>query len=251
MLMVFWIITPLQSAIFNIGIVTRSTPVQMTYSSVLPDIDQQTSKLNVNFLNTAYGVTWLAQRLPAFTTMEYATIPFRPSSETSLKPSSLETWTGYVETYSTSLNCTPATVTKQPVYYTFDNNRGCVVPEIDLMLSQTELEYQFAVQYIGYYADEHVDWSLKNPQCSSEHSNNFLAIWATNMVAGQPEISSNVTALFCVPSYHTQSVMVTVNATTGAVVDSTDNSTSSRVDLPQGVLNTTQFEYVIGGKLFP
>jgi hypothetical protein len=244
--MVFWIITPLQSAIFNTGIAIRSTPVQMRYSAALPHIDQQTTKLNINFLNTAYGVAWLHQRLPAFTTMDYAAIPFRPTTETSLTSSSLETWTGSVETYGTSLNCTPAIVTQQILYYTFDNGRGCVVPQIGL--PQTHNDSQFLVQYLSYYADAHVDSFLANPNCSVEHSDNFLAIWATNTSAGQPGIYSNMTALFCVPSYHTQSVTVTVNASNGAIIDPINDHIGSRVDLPQGVLNTTQFEYVIGGK---
>lgn len=80
MLTIFWVVTPLQSAIFNTASITRSTPLLIEASRALLPIELQATTLKGSFLNTGYGTAWLQQRLHPYTTMEFATLPFHPVS---------------------------------------------------------------------------------------------------------------------------------------------------------------------------
>jgi hypothetical protein len=177
--------------------------------------------------------------------MDYAVVPFKPESEPISTISHTETWSSSIDTFSTSLNCTSALITPQTdPAYTFDNGRGCVVPDIELPGSGNNTS-KFLLQYFSYYNDPNVDTSLDNPNCTAEHSNNFLVVWASN-VTNQTGVYNNITAAFCVPSYHTQTLMTTVNASNHAIVDSISNIQEAPTSLPDNLFNTTQFEYLIG-----
>ena len=126
MLFVFWAVTPLQSAIFNIGPVTRSVSSLMITSSTLIPLDQQSNNLDISILNVAYAISWLGQRLPPFTTSQYAAVPFQPlqgiGSQTGL-PS--EIWTTSANIFSTSLLCSPARVSLASRIHVRQRKRLC------------------------------------------------------------------------------------------------------------------------------
>jgi hypothetical protein len=84
--------------------------------SVLP-IGSQTGALNANFMNTAYGVAWLDQKLPGYSTADYILLQYAPANS---DPSSLstETWTASTVAYGTKLDCKPANMS-------FNNGAGC------------------------------------------------------------------------------------------------------------------------------
>ena len=77
--MVFWIITPLQSAIFTTGVVTRALNTTMVTSSALVNMREQKAALTANFIGSAFGIAWLDEKLPPFTTNDVAFVPFRPA----------------------------------------------------------------------------------------------------------------------------------------------------------------------------
>jgi hypothetical protein len=221
MLFVFWAVTPLQSAIFNTGPLTRSVSSLMITSSTLIPLDQQSHNLDISILNAAYAISWLGQRLPPFTTSQYAAVPFQPlrgiGSETAL-PS--ETWTTSANIFSTSLLCSPARVSLGPQGYTFDNGKGCVVPDL-LSPYQPDPDVDFMINYIGYYDNAQVDWALENPNCTTEFSDDFLAVWASSP---PPQNSAsgycNLTAIFCETRYDVQECTIDVNASTFAILES-------------------------------
>ncbi|CZS99632.1 uncharacterized protein RCO7_07940 [Rhynchosporium graminicola] len=248
MILIFWVITPLQSAIFNTGTVTRLIASDMGTSAGLVPLASQTTLLNVNFLNTAYGISWLQQQVPQFTTPNFAMFPFQPVVTSSSTPSD-ESWSTDADIYSTSLICTPAEVLIEPKGYKFSNGRGCSVSQV--VLATTTFDTQYMVSYIGYHGNAVLDWSLNNPNCSKEHSNNFLAVWASRDSLVQPGIYNNLTALFCQPSYLVENLYVKVNASNGMVA--TANSLLAKVSdrKVQDVFNTTNFEYLLGVGIQP
>ncbi len=245
MLLVFWAITPLQSAIFNTSTVTRSTETNMVTSAHLVPLGQQAESLSTEFQNTAYGIAWVNQTMPAFTTLSHTVLPFKPAEE---RPNMLpsETWTTNVDALSTSLSCTPAIVEATPKGYTFSNGRGCSVPGLDIFLNG---DGEFLVNYIGYYDSAYLDWALQNPNCSAEFSSTFLAIWALGSSFVEDLVTfdlyfSNMTSLFCETHYHVEEHFVTVNdsnlAIVGAVPSLTNKTSVNSVSdiLTQVLLST-------------
>jgi hypothetical protein len=242
MLMIFWIITPLQSAIFTTGTVTRSIDTIMGTVSALIPLSEQTTALTTNFIDTAYGVTWLNQKLPPFTTHDLAFLPFQPSQDLS-EATATETWTTTTNAYYTNLSCTPALVERKSAGYTFNNGRGCIVPDVTLLPIDNSTQYM--ITYIGYYDDTLLDWSLKNPNCSDEFSNNFLALFAPYTSETSAGVYSNLTALFCEPIYVSEELLVTVNASTYEIEHfQSINKTSSTTELGD-IFNVSNFEYLI------
>ncbi|KAI1010764.1 hypothetical protein LB503_005263 [Fusarium chuoi] len=94
MVIVFWALTPLQSALLGTGIV-----------------------LDPEFLNTGYAIGWLGQQFPAFTTADYALLPFYPSTSTKLADVRKHTTVSLNITAETTklwteLNCWPAEIAR-------------------------------------------------------------------------------------------------------------------------------------------
>lgn len=250
MLLVFWILTPLQSAIFNTATVKRSISVPMMNTTSLAAFGTQSSILNSNFLNKAYAISWLGESLPPFTTSDFALLPFGPENKIPLSTNAA-TWSTTVDTYSTSLSCNPAKVTLTPLGYTFSNGQGCSVSNISLAGTTNVTEYM--INYIGYFDNPNLDWSLQNPDCPIEHSSNFLALYASYFTQlDKGGTYSNLTALFCQPTYTIQEANVTVNASDGTVKtynrgDTLINPAASLSDL----FNITHFEYILGTGIQP
>jgi hypothetical protein len=261
MLLTFWVITPLQSAIFNTGTVTRSVPTEMGTSATLLQIESQTTAINANFLNLAYGISWLNQSLPAYTTNEFATLPFRPVSNAEIHLPS-ETWKTTTSAYRTNLSCKPAISISKPLGYTFDNGNGCSVSDIALpdvqvremtTLDVTRPAEKYLVLYIGYYNDAQVDYAIGNPNCTKEHSNNFLALFASASSRTAMGVYSDLTALFCIPTYEVQEMTITVNSSSGAIVDAKPipGKGGPNTELLETTFNKTIFEYILGAGVNP
>lgn len=104
--------------------------------------------------------------------------------------------------------------------------------------------------YIGYYNDALVDWALENPNCTLEFSNNFLAIWASSASLTTNGTFEDMTALFCKTSYAVQNITVQVNASDHSILPDEFGNTESQVP-PGGLINTTNFEYIIGSGFSP
>jgi len=106
------------------------------------------------------------------------------------------------------------------------------------------------ILYVQYYDDAHADWALQNPNCTVDHSHNFLALWGINLPLVVDGIDwrkvGNLTALFCQPTYYVRTVTATVNASDHAVVGISYDTTLPPVTLSEDIFNVTNFEYVIG-----
>ncbi|KAE8446044.1 hypothetical protein EG329_012552 [Mollisiaceae sp. DMI_Dod_QoI] len=242
MVMVLWIVTPLQSAIFNTGTVSRNLTANMITNASLSPFTQQSTALNANFMNMAYAISWLDQRLPPYTARDLALFPFQPT-EDAVNFLPTESWSTTADVFYTNLTCSPAEVQLQGLSYTFSNGKGCTVP--DIALTDTQGIANYMVNYIGYFDNAQVDWSLQNPNCSAAFSNNFLALWAPASSRVGNGVYSNLTALFCEPTYASQQMFVTVNASTGAVHQAISIGGNSSTLPLATIFNITNFEFLL------
>jgi hypothetical protein len=249
MMMVFWIVTPVQSAIFTVTTVTRNRVFDMQTTNGLMDIGSQVLAIGEALHSTAYSVLWLGQKLPSYTTREYALLPFEPIGAESASGIN-EIWKASAVAYSVNISCSPAITTIHNSRYIFDNGNGC---KSNLMsLPDANLQNaSYLVHYMGYFHDAGTDYGLQGPNCTEENSDLFLALWASASSVKPDVTYDNATAIFCLPSYHYQLVDVQVNATDGAVIDISPQKSShgggeTTGPLPDGMFNLTNFDYVVG-----
>ena len=201
---VFSAVTPLVSVVFNATRITQTVnSVAQTSAALLP-ITDQVSALTSGFMMTAYGVLWLGQGLPGYTTNDSAFLPFVVDSK---EDSSLleEAWTSTTTMYSTTLACKPATIENTTSGPGYSDGRGCVIDTTNLPSGQGT---NLTTLYIGYYMNQYIDFSLNGTGCSSErYSHLFLAFWGETI-----DGVFRSTALFCEPAYWATKVNATVSA---------------------------------------
>lgn len=174
--------------------------------------------------------------------MAGAVLPFA-SREVQHSSLTNETLTATTNFYSTALTCEPAAIGNTSVgFLTFDNRRGCHTDPIEFL----EHYSNFEALYIGYADDPNIDWSLSYLGCPVNTSHEYLAIWAGGPTGGD---TSNVTALFCKPSYFVQTVNATVTLPKMSV--SSITPLGSPLPLTEEVFNISNFEYIIGTGALP
>lgn len=245
-MIIFWLITPLQSAIFSTGQIVTSQNVTMFASASLLAFDDQMAGLNGNFQNTVYGIDWLSQKLPAYTSWNYALAPFEPANTDVAEAD--ETWSAYTTAYTTKISCVSAEITSDPSsgLYTFSDGE-CTTPTIELPDS-VAINATNLVLYTSYYNDFNgakTNIAIGGPNCSIHNKHKFLGIWADAKGQTDMIIYPNISAAFCTPEYMYQTVYATVNTSDGSVV-SADFSVAPSLPLPASIINTTNFEYIIG-----
>jgi hypothetical protein len=244
MLTIIGVIGPFQSSIFITGTVARSIATAMATSAQLGPITTQVDTLTANFMDMAYGIAWLDEKLPPFVTSDLAFLPFKPAQLPAGRVST-DLWNTTVDTFYTNLTCSPAVISIEGTSYTFSNGAGCIVP--DIALTDTgDSSSTYMVTYIGYYDNPQSDWALQNPNCSSDFANNFLALWASSSTRLQPGVYGNLTALFCQTSYTSQKMQVAVNASTNEIHSYYSLRNDETIISLDEIFNITNFEYLLG-----
>ncbi|KAK2763095.1 hypothetical protein FQN54_009729 [Arachnomyces sp. PD_36] len=241
----FWAVTPLQSAIFSVGAITRTRAVPVTVSSSLIPLDKQADKLNTGFLNDGYATLWLGQDLPPFTTKEYTLGPLK-SPDYQPVPGLNKTITYPTKRYETILECYPPVDIhpNKPYQISADDGRGCQAKNV-VDWQPYEFDYPFLAYYIGYFDDPYISYSLAMGGCSEDASNKFLAIYRrTSRYAPNFEDPSNATALFCEPSYFSQPVDATVTFPDYSVVETVP--TGPKKALTSDDFMMRRFHYILG-----
>ena len=243
-MIIFWAITPLQTAIFGTQAVILTAHESMQRRLGLLTLEEQALAVDGSIFNDAYGVTWLRQEFPAYTTAEYAILPFEPAEYRSLLPN--ETWAGTTTKFTTSLACWPASVNKSesPNTFEFDNKRGCKA-QISLFYDSptnnpSRSTYVHGIEYIGYHESAFLDMWLQGPSCSQNSSHQFLAIYSGYNVTSKE--TEKMTAMFCQPSYYKQNVSIIVFADKKQPQDSSLAPLSEVEDLTEGEFNSTALE---------
>ncbi|KAL9581934.1 MAG: hypothetical protein Q9203_005698 [Teloschistes exilis] len=177
--------------------------------------------------------------MPAYVTSQGALEPFEADVERDTEQAN-ETWTAQTRLYGTSLTCEPAIQDhSDPEDVSLSNGRSC---KTDAGVARLAPVSEYGGLYIGYYLDQHIDWSLSGIGCPSlSNSHLFLALWGKSW---EKNPNASVTALFCEPSYWTQDVNATLTVPSMNVSDVVP--LGPRIPLTDNDFNRTAFEYVIG-----
>ncbi|KAL5608997.1 hypothetical protein FOVSG1_003678 [Fusarium oxysporum f. sp. vasinfectum] len=251
MVIVFWALTPLQSALLGTGIVKQTDMTTLVNRSQLLPVAEHVVVLDPEFLNTGYAIGWLGQQFPAFTTPEYALLPFY--ADTSPKLANLENRqavpsniTAETTKLWTELNCWPAEIARKGIRskeeFNFLNGKGCNTTAGFGARNETRMFY------IGFYTSPYSDFQIENPRCgrTPDSIHQFLAIWAKAIpVDWDPSPTFNISAMFCQPQYFKQKVLATVNAETFEPDRGSILELGPRETLSDNEFNRTAFEYLI------
>ena len=194
---VFWGVTPLQSALFITSTVDETTFIKGSLQGNLTLIQHGASNLNLSYLLQAYEVVWLNQSLPSFTTRDAAFMPFTIDQPADLSESH-STIEGQTSMLSTNLQCTSGMVKNRS--FTLPES-GCAVPFTALPESQYDLNFQYIGWESGPRSGE-VE-PLKTFNCSLASQNLYLAALATRNF-------SRTAGVFCQPNYWIQNVSLVV-----------------------------------------
>ncbi|KPM44054.1 hypothetical protein AK830_g2552 [Neonectria ditissima] len=246
MVIVFWLLTPLQSALLGTSAVEQTLQATIEARSQLRPLIEQEALLSPQVLNTGYAIGWLDQPYPSFTTSKYALLPFYLENDPA--PATVPTnWTAETTKLSTELSCWPAEIVKDgprsKASFHFLNGQGC---NVTISLNTNA---NFTMLYIGYSNSPYSDYALANPECpkTSNSAHQFLAIWATPIpVSNSMTPDFNLTALYCQPHYYKQKVLVTVDSKSLEPVGDSIQALSRRELLTEGEFNSTAFEFLLG-----
>ncbi|KAH6892325.1 hypothetical protein B0T10DRAFT_401198 [Thelonectria olida] len=246
MVIVFWLITPLQSAVLGTGTAEKIELAIIDTRSQLQPLSDQVSTLDPEFLNTGYAIGWLNQSFPSFAASEYALLPYYLQKDPA--PDKIESnWTATTTKLTTDLECWPAEIVRQKPdsknSYHFLNGKGC-----NTTLGFTNANY--SMLYVGYHSSAYSDYWLGGPDCRESANNSahqFLAIWAKTIpIKGSSTRNLNITALFCETSYHKQTVVATVESSNFEPVNASIQASSDLEKLSETEFNSTAFEFVLG-----
>lgn len=246
MVIIFWLVTPLQSAVFGTGSVNVQRTVNMSPIAALRPALEQGPMMDVSILNEGYAQTWLNQPNPPFTTSEYTLLPFTAERKTTQVSST--NWTAPTTKYWTELQCWPAQASMNgpasKQNYDFLNGRGCNASEIDVYGNYLNT-LPYKMLYIGYHRSDWADYWL-GMTCSKASANNqFLATWGQSSIKG-PEYKINLTSIFCETNYYKQSVNATVRSSDLVPLEDSVVPLGPRERVAETEFNKTAFEYLMG-----
>ena len=243
MMIIFWVLTPLQSAIFGSGPVIVRRSVAIAAKSQLIPVGEQADAIDPILLHRAFGAKYLGQSYPPFTTAEYAFRPFEVMSSIAA-PLEAQNITGATTMYYADLDCWPAEVEQSPIpnTYNFQNGRGCNSTVHPLQLNPNS--YRYKLVYMGYHDSPYALDAISGPECprkTAEHQ--FLGVMMERTEdADRPEM----TALFCETSYWKQNVTVTVSGDNFVPDSSSIRRLSSPEPLSAEEYNSTGLEFLLG-----
>ncbi|OBR11889.1 Phosphoribosylaminoimidazole-succinocarboxamide synthase [Colletotrichum higginsianum IMI 349063] len=237
MVMIFWLITPLQSAILGSGPVDIRRQVVVSAPKVIRPASEQIGIVDQSILNEGYAITWLNQQLPPYTTANYTLLPFVVDSD--LTRAASTNWTGSTTKYWTELDCWPATFTPRGPGYDFLDGRGCNATELVPYNGEATPHDPYKMQYYGYHPSDWADYWLSQT-CSKAAAHQFLAIWA------RKKEKMDVSAVFCEASYFKQQVNATVSSVAQIPIEGSIVPTGPREVLLPTEFNSSSFEHLLG-----
>ena len=245
MIVVFWGITPLQSAIFASRTKSQRTLVPVKSFSPLLPLEEQATALSSSFITTAFGVTWLGEELPGFVTRDLA---LQPVDLGDAHKNNGTTWTVPTISYSSELNCTAATTIlytsdiTQPVYH-FQDDLGCTqdFPYPPFYSRDSE---EYFLEYYGFPSDSFSPKTTSDAlSCTGVSKPTALTVWAHRLKATQADgypVSYNLSASFFRATYYTQDVSATINGANFTVLSI--KPSNPKLPLLETIFNSTSFE---------
>lgn len=245
MVLIFWVVTPLQGAIFGTGPVQLREPTTFYESQDLLPIEEQSTLIDTSVLHHMYAIKYLGQSYPRFTTAQYALRPFQLETDSAR---GAKNWTATTTKFWTDLDCQPAhnitaRTNEWEGYFDYDNGKGCNASLIATVKGMKGYD-TYHMHYYGWYTSAHASQAIGVPTCPSDFSNNFLAV----TTKGDLE-DLEMTALFCETSYWKQRVNVTVPDSNFRPDDASITPAGPVEVLPDTEFNTTGFEYLLGSSV--
>jgi Protein of unknown function (DUF3433) len=220
---IFWAVTPLQSGVFTVALATVSQNVSVSSPAHLLPSSKQVEILDANLVNAAYGVTWLGQTLPPFTTRDFALAPLSwQDLDLAGRNASLLANTTL---YRANLTCdAPASVEATNISNTFlvDDGEDC--------REESDITRPLAWQGgNGYQAIV---------------CNKYLIIWNKQELPDrQLNNLSDVVVRFCKTTYYSQPVQANVSIPEGRIFQTW--ALGSQLALSADEFNTTVFEFLL------
>lgn len=246
MVLILWLITPLQSTIFSADLVTITEDVSLASTSTWVPASDQAMLLDQSVLNEAYAITWLNQPYPDFATSEDTFMPFMPLDRSPQKAQA--NWTGTTTRYWTDLTCWPAEKEIQgpPARrtYSFNNGKGCNITDITAHPTINPL-FPYRMLYFGYQSSPFGDFALANPFCSENSTNQFLSTWARSANTTENPDAIDLEAIFCETSYHKEDVSVTIHPQDGRYQPYEFTPLGPSQPVPITEFNMSAFEHLL------
>ena len=241
MMVVFWAITPFQTAIFASRTQSQYQPVSVKTAASPFLMTDQGLQLTSSFIYTANGVIWLREDLPSFTSRDYALEPIQTPDSYQSEPF---TWMFSTTAYSSQLDCTPAILNqsmiqgKRPFYgFRSQDNEYCYAEFGEVTFTA---DCNHADKHLLYYLP--YSTGLLSSRCEADSAPTALIIWAKlrNSTSDWPLEPYDISASFCQASYYSQSVVAYLSGSNHAV--SSVHPTGSRVRLSKTKSTFTSFE---------
>ena len=255
-MLILWVITPLQSAIFTPAtFYTLINQPEVSVTTGLAPLPEQAASLNMDFMNRAYEILWLSAPLPAYVNSKYVVAPCHVLEDTPslTSKSALEVDT---VSYWSELEC-------RPYFANFTNitslddprplfNKECGAAQL---LDAIEFEVEdttSAINYIPFWQPGKSNWSQYserpflslNSSCSVSAMHDALVLWAGTAYNSAISIRTNVTAQFCSAKYYSQRVKATLTYPEYQPIST--KPLGPRNSLSEAEFNATNFEYLIG-----
>lgn len=238
MLLIFWVVTPLVSAVFTTREAIQVHQTQARLEAALLPIDRQVAELSNNFMISAYKYLWANEPLPPFTTERGALIPFSLEPQMLPRPRDAN-WTSATTMFSTRLTCKPADIVNTDEGMVYDNGQGCA-SSVDNYRNSID-DQELTALNIGYWSSQFNDYYLKSSDCNatSNPSNQHVSLGLWNY---RWDLRENATVIFCEPSYTRQEVNATVLRSNLTVIEVVP--LDEPIPLSPQDFNFTNFEYV-------
>ncbi|KAF7544882.1 hypothetical protein G7Z17_g9609 [Cylindrodendrum hubeiense] len=201
-------------------------------------------KINMRFLNMAYAIGWLNQSYPAFTTRDYALLPFSVNDDVNdVALSSINrNWTAETTKLWAEFDCTPAIVTK-------GNTTSKVRPPYDFQgkgcsatVNLDATSFNVTVSYIDNLPDIIYNESSYRCEKDTDELYSALVYWYKKIGYSsdeQPEF--NITAMHCDLSFHKQQVLATVTSGDLQPIDSALKPLSTPTNLTSKEIALTPY----------
>ena len=239
MVLILWVITPLQSSLLTIESVDRVIPTQFEPAAEFKT--NRSKELDSDFFLESYYVTWLGQEIGAFMTKEFVTQPFVPQDYNSSYPTGYRgnvSWIAEVTGYQTHVDCTPANISAPGEngddVYTFATDK-CSHRINPLLGGAGPVTRN--LMYIGHgsISNSGQDY-LRKSNCPAD--NIFLGVWAKS----QSTSARKVSGIFCKSSYSSSKVNITFDATSWSITNYSVIGEPKKLPTEHGIINITSFE---------
>ncbi|KAF2025483.1 hypothetical protein EK21DRAFT_103882 [Setomelanomma holmii] len=223
--LVAWGLVPVQAGIFSTQTITQNISLPFERSSAFIPVSQQPSELTLRLAQSTYGIAVLNETLTQYMAKNYILAPVRPSLESEDNTSSGGNWTFPTTMYSLELYCEPASFSPNGGFdgLIANSSNGCsftmgltgnnTIGENSQIDQPTFDAEQFTAMYAGYSNPRgFADYALVG-ECPTTSNSTFYAAVARNKAKAKTS-PTNVTAIFCWPTYYQEEVIATVDSRT-------------------------------------